>query len=75
MAFVTLRPLHTDHAAADTSMEVTRFKRLRLGFPEHLVLFYDGQPEAVGVPVVVTCPSAVALDEGSAAEILQTGAG
>lgn len=43
--------------------------------PEHLRLFHSGQPEAVGVAVVVARPSAVALDEGSAAELLQAGAG
>lgn len=42
--------------------------------PEHLSALHSGQPEAVGVAVVVTRPSAVALYEGSAAELLQTGA-
>lgn len=42
--------------------------------PEHLGLLYGGQPEAVGVAIVVARPSAVALNEGSAAELLQAGA-
>lgn len=43
--------------------------------PEHLRSFHGGQPEAVGVGIEVTCPSAVALDERGAAELLQAGAG
>lgn len=43
--------------------------------PEHLRLLYGGQPEAVGVSVVVARPPAVALNEGSAAELFQAGAG
>lgn len=69
-----LRPLHAHHAAADAGAEVTRLEGLRLGFPEHLVLFDDGEPEAVGVAVVITRPSPVTLDEGRAPELLQTGA-
>ena len=43
--------------------------------PEHLVGVYGGQPEAVGVAEVVAGSPAVALDEGSTAELLQAGAG
>lgn len=43
--------------------------------PEHLIGFYSGQPEAVGVSIVVARPSAMALYEGSAAELLQARAG
>lgn len=43
--------------------------------PEHLIGVYGGQPEAVGVAVVVARPPAVALDEGSAAELFQAGTG
>ena len=43
--------------------------------PEHLRGFHGGQPEGVGVAVVVAGAAAVALNEGSAAELLQAGAG
>lgn len=49
-------------------------KSYNSSIPEHLTGFYSSQPEAVGVAVVVTCPSAVALYEGSTAELLQAGA-
>lgn len=42
---------------------------------KHLVVFDGGEPEAVGVGVVVAGSTAVTLDERSAAELLQTGAG
>lgn len=42
--------------------------------PEHLSLFYGGQPEAVGVSIVIACPSAMAFNERSTAELLQAGA-
>lgn len=41
--------------------------------PEHLRDFYGRQPEAVRVAIVVARPSSVALDERSAAELLQAG--
>ena len=45
-----------------------------LSVPEHLIGVYCGQPEAIGVAVVVARPPAMALYEGSTAELLQAGA-
>ena len=42
---------------------------------KHVLILDCGEPEGVGVSVVVAGALAVALDEGSAAELLQTGAG
>ena len=40
---------------------------------EHLVSFYRGKPKAVSVCIVIASPAAVALDEGGASELFQTG--
>lgn len=40
---------------------------------KHLIVFDGGEPEAVGVGVVVAGSTAVTLDERSAAEFLQAG--
>lgn len=33
--------------------------------PKHLIILNGGQPEAVGVSIVVACAAAMTLDEGS----------
>lgn len=40
---------------------------------KHLMVFDGGQPEAVGVGVIVARSTAMTLDEGSATEFLQAG--
>lgn len=42
---------------------------------EHLVPLDGGEPEAVGIGIVIAGPPAVALDEGRAPELLQAGPG
>lgn len=41
--------------------------------PKHLIILNGGQPEAVGVCIVVAGATAMTLNEGSRTELLQTG--
>jgi len=47
---------------------------VHVSIPEHLRSLHCGQPEAIGVAVEVARPSAMTFYEGSATELLQTGA-
>lgn len=42
---------------------------------EHLTSLYSGKPKAVSVCIVITSPTAVALDEWSTSKLFQTGPG
>lgn len=47
----------------------------RRGLLEHLTSLYSGKPKAVSVCIVITSPTAVALDEWSTSKLFQTGPG
>ena len=50
--------------------ELHRVKRMGLDLLKHLLVLDGGEPEAVGVAVVVAGAAAVALHEGGGAELL-----
>lgn len=66
---------HAHLAATDVRAQLPGLQGGRRGLLEHLAPLYGGEPEAVGVCIVIAGPAAVALDEWGTSELLQTGAG
>lgn len=66
---------HTDLAATDVRAQLPSLQGGWRGLLEHLAPLDSSKPKAVSVCIVITSPTAVALDEGRTSKLFQTGAG
>lgn len=74
-SWASLCSSHTDLAAADVRAQLPSLQGGRRGLLEHLISLDSGKPKAVSICIVITSPTAVALDEWRTSKLFQAGPG